>query len=584
MQEHQQQEPNGILFPEQPQQLPPSSGSPVAYNNAAPTNMLHPIDNELLLQQLSRQVDFYFSPQNLARDDFLRSYLLHNNGSVPIDLVASFPMMKKIMASHYWQPWHVPVHTSLVRKAVLQYSATVMVNDEAGQLVHPGYQAPPQPYHHALPYTDRSESSELAEHYNNNVNNKTVPGVVGDTEAPTVPTVSPTSFTNSVASSEPPPPSRNNDASFTVQLDGVPRKQNMQKLATWLANGGSLDPNRYTLSLAPQYLRKSESSWHLTYGSEKEAQQAMAVLNKRKYFPRAPLLKCRRVVPTLDPPQVVSVNPMVQQPGADIANNTMASPLLPPPVTNNMPPMESPPLTYAPNTTILPSTMEYPAGYYHQAMYYPAAPAATGYVALPVTAYMPVRANHHLYVPPPTTPPPQRLVMMNPMPPPGVVPVEQTEHENTGGGDDTLSKQTHQSSSAQASSTASSPGTPNRRTLRSQEYHDKKQNNNDSHTTSDDAPTEATTLFPPTEQQLPDVGVATPPKKNRKKKGKKDADSSFPPLEKNENIGATKSNKKKNKTHNKNNKTTNNYATALQKKQPPNNNVQNTTEDELAKW
>jgi len=94
-----------------------------------------PADEEdMLLSRIRTQVDFYFSPQNLAKDDFLRSMLQsydEHHGAVPVQAICNFPKIRELSASA-WAGYHVPAAMAppadpelLCRAA--QYSRTVRV-------------------------------------------------------------------------------------------------------------------------------------------------------------------------------------------------------------------------------------------------------------------------------------------------------------------------------------------------------------------------------------------------------------------------------------------------------------------------
>lgn len=70
------------------------------YNSRVP--LLHiPQDEEELLTRIRAQVDFYFSPQNLAQDHFLCSLLTsyEHYGAVPVQQICGFPKIRQIVAA-----------------------------------------------------------------------------------------------------------------------------------------------------------------------------------------------------------------------------------------------------------------------------------------------------------------------------------------------------------------------------------------------------------------------------------------------------------------------------------------------------
>ena len=67
-----------------------------------------PMDDTTLLARLRAQVEFYFSPQNLARDTFLRSILEQNDNAVPVETIATFPKIRQLHAIGRWGMVNVP--------------------------------------------------------------------------------------------------------------------------------------------------------------------------------------------------------------------------------------------------------------------------------------------------------------------------------------------------------------------------------------------------------------------------------------------------------------------------------------------
>lgn len=57
-----------------------------------------PTNDSVLLARLQAQVEFYFSPQNLAKDVFLSSLLEQHDNAVPLETIASFPKVRQLHA------------------------------------------------------------------------------------------------------------------------------------------------------------------------------------------------------------------------------------------------------------------------------------------------------------------------------------------------------------------------------------------------------------------------------------------------------------------------------------------------------
>lgn len=54
-------------------------------------------ESEELINQLSNQLEYYFSPQNLASDTYMKSVMQMNSGFIPISFLAKFSNVKKII-------------------------------------------------------------------------------------------------------------------------------------------------------------------------------------------------------------------------------------------------------------------------------------------------------------------------------------------------------------------------------------------------------------------------------------------------------------------------------------------------------
>ena len=130
-------------------QLPNNNSAPAEHtlhsnsSSSPATTQQQMMHNTNLLRNLGRQIEFYFSEANLIKDIYLRQFLEQNNGMIPIDMIANFPMMRKICATFLWGPnlscpveALPPVDPAVVVQSVLLYSSNVYLLH--GQwLVHP---------------------------------------------------------------------------------------------------------------------------------------------------------------------------------------------------------------------------------------------------------------------------------------------------------------------------------------------------------------------------------------------------------------------------------------------------------------
>lgn len=104
--------------------------TPVATKSSAanpPGASVSPVTStETLMARLRSQVEFYFSPQNLSRDTYLRNLLSQYGGTiVPLSVICNFPKVQNICIS-----FNVPVDPHLVRRA-LEGSTVVYVTPDA---------------------------------------------------------------------------------------------------------------------------------------------------------------------------------------------------------------------------------------------------------------------------------------------------------------------------------------------------------------------------------------------------------------------------------------------------------------------
>ena len=97
-------------------------------------------DQATLLSRLRTQVEFYFSPQNLARDNFLRSLLQapENGGAVPVTVIANFPKVRELYARSIGiaPPAAAPPADPALFQRALQESQVVIVSDD-GNWIRP---------------------------------------------------------------------------------------------------------------------------------------------------------------------------------------------------------------------------------------------------------------------------------------------------------------------------------------------------------------------------------------------------------------------------------------------------------------
>ncbi|KAK4778756.1 hypothetical protein SAY86_006284 [Trapa natans] len=69
-------------------------GVPVVYPNGPAFPVFYPVPQSVL-ESLVSQIEYYFSDDNLAKDEYLKSNM-DNEGWVPISLIAGFPRVKSI--------------------------------------------------------------------------------------------------------------------------------------------------------------------------------------------------------------------------------------------------------------------------------------------------------------------------------------------------------------------------------------------------------------------------------------------------------------------------------------------------------
>jgi hypothetical protein len=108
----------------------------------------------VLLARLRAQIEFYFSPQNLSKDTYLRSLLVAVdddgvNGKVHISIIAAFPKVRELCANHGRGPLapqdaadeRLPAQPALLQKA-LDGSQVVEISKDLNW-IRPMHQLPP---------------------------------------------------------------------------------------------------------------------------------------------------------------------------------------------------------------------------------------------------------------------------------------------------------------------------------------------------------------------------------------------------------------------------------------------------------
>jgi len=78
---------------------------------------------ELMLTQLARQLEYYFSFQNLSKDTYVQTLRQLNDGCVPVTVLANFSKVKAIVSS-----LDEEVLTNAVLRATAEYSDSLKVN------------------------------------------------------------------------------------------------------------------------------------------------------------------------------------------------------------------------------------------------------------------------------------------------------------------------------------------------------------------------------------------------------------------------------------------------------------------------
>lgn len=94
----------------------------------------------VLLERLRTQIEFYFSPQNMARDTYLRSLLSyshhHPNGVVPLSIIATFPKVRKLCCKSSYGPGSAPPPADpMLLKKALEGSLVVALSPDGAWII-----------------------------------------------------------------------------------------------------------------------------------------------------------------------------------------------------------------------------------------------------------------------------------------------------------------------------------------------------------------------------------------------------------------------------------------------------------------
>jgi len=91
----------------------------------------------VLLNRLRAQIEFYFSPQNLSRDTYLRSLLMYKfypTGAAPLLIIASFPKVRSLCAGDLPVNIAPPADAALVARS-LDGSEVVAVSPDNAWII-----------------------------------------------------------------------------------------------------------------------------------------------------------------------------------------------------------------------------------------------------------------------------------------------------------------------------------------------------------------------------------------------------------------------------------------------------------------
>lgn len=95
-------------------------------------------ENNDAINQLSNQLEYYFSPQNLTNDTYMKSVMQMNSGYVPISILANFSNVKKIVARFYEESEisSLDLNKLLQTSALSSSNLKVVVLDSQGKFLH----------------------------------------------------------------------------------------------------------------------------------------------------------------------------------------------------------------------------------------------------------------------------------------------------------------------------------------------------------------------------------------------------------------------------------------------------------------
>lgn len=105
-----------------------------------------------LLNLVRAQIEFYFSPQNLARDTYLRSLMVYNQyptGAAPLMIISSFPKVRSLCAKDLPGNVAPPADAELVAKS-LEESEVVAVSQDKAWIISLLATLPPYPMTHHM--------------------------------------------------------------------------------------------------------------------------------------------------------------------------------------------------------------------------------------------------------------------------------------------------------------------------------------------------------------------------------------------------------------------------------------------------
>lgn len=109
----------------------------------------------VLLEQLKTQIEFYFSPQNMARDTYLRSLMSYSphypNGAVPLKNIATFPKVRKLCADSQSSGSTLPpADHMLLKKALSGGSSVAALSADGAWIIPLKFPHPPVAQQHQM--------------------------------------------------------------------------------------------------------------------------------------------------------------------------------------------------------------------------------------------------------------------------------------------------------------------------------------------------------------------------------------------------------------------------------------------------